>query len=160
MRVESIVVEDSANFRIESMKKLPFDLDESGMLDFKVAIIPRDGITRTTQVHFGDSHSAMNYTIQMEAPLESSVRNSFAQFQSLVYPNPVHDVCTINIDINVYPNVQIELYNTLGASVVGLIQPVGKSLSLDARNLASGTYHLMIKSNGSLVRSEEIVVKH
>jgi hypothetical protein len=156
MRIESLVVDDSANFRVESLKPLPFDLPESGTLDFKVAILPHDGIMRTTQVHFGTT----SYTIQMEAPLSASVKNSNAQMQSSVYPNPVKDFCTINIDISLYPNIEIELFNSIGGNVVSMVQPVGHSLSLDARNLASGSYHLMIKSNGALVRSEEIIVKH
>ena len=61
---------------------------------------------------------------------------------------------------NKYPNVKIELFNAIGGNVIGLVQPVGKSLSLDARNLASGTYHLIIRSNGTLVRNEDIIVKH
>jgi hypothetical protein len=156
MRIESLSVDDSADFRIESLKPLPFELPESGTLDFKVAILPRDGIMRTTQVRFGGS----SYTIQMEAPLSASVRNSNAQMQSSVYPNPVKDFCTINTDISLYPNVEIELFNSLGGAVVGMVQPVGHSLSLDARNLASGSYHLVIRSNGTLVRNEDIVVKH
>ena len=158
MRIESLSVDDSSNFVIESLKPLPFDLSESGTLDFKVRIIPHDGIMRTTQVLSGGSPL---YTVTMAAPITSSVKKSEDQYVNHPsYPNPVKDYCTINTDISLYPNVQIELHNAVGASVVGLIQPVGHSLSLDARNLASGTYHLTISSNGALIRSEDIVVKH
>ena len=160
MKIESLSVDDSADFRVESLKPLPFDLPESGTLDFKVVIIPHDGIMRTAQVRFGDSNGSSTYTIHMEAPLASSVRNANAQMQSSVYPNPVKDFCTINADISLYPNVEIELVNSVGGIVVGMVQPVGHNLSLDARNLASGNYHLIIKSNGALVRNEDIIVSH
>jgi hypothetical protein len=159
MHIEKLSVEDSENFKVESLKPLPFDLSETEALDFKVVLIPHDGITRTTQVRFGDSHSASSYTIKMEAPLTSSVRSSVPQ-QTAVYPNPVKDFCTINTDISLYPNVEIELFNSIGGNVIGLVQPVGHKLSLDARNLTSGNYHLMIKSNGSIVQREDIIVKH
>ena len=160
MRIESLSVDDSADFRIEPMKSLPFDLSENGTLDFKVTVIPHDGIMHTAQIRFGDMHWSSSYTIEMQAPLESSVKPTREELQSSVYPNPVKDYCTINADISQYPNVEIELFNAVGAHVIGLVQPVGKSLSLDARNLASGTYHLMIRSNGVLVRNEDIIVKH
>lgn len=158
MRIESLSVDDSSDFAIESLKPLPFDLGESGRLDFKVSIIPHDGIMRTTQVRAG---STPLYTITMSAPTTSTVKKSEDQYVNHPsYPNPVKDFCTINTDISLYPNVQIEVHNAVGASVVGLVQPVGHSLSLDARNLASGRYHVSITSNGSVVRNEEIIVKH
>ena len=161
MRIQSISVDDTANFSVESLKPLPYDLEELGTLDFKVAIIPRDGITRTTQVRYQDSHGISFYTVTMAAPVTSSVKTSNEQYANHpAYPNPVKDFCTINTDISLYPNVQIELFNAVGASVVGFVQPVGHVLSLDARNLSSGRYHLSISSNGQVIRSEDIFVKH
>ena len=161
MKVESISVDDTANFSLESLKPLPYDLEEMGTLDFKVAIIPRDGITRTTQVRYKDSHGVSAYTVTMAAPVTSAVKTNNEQYANHpAYPNPVKDFCTINTDISLYPNVQIELFNAVGASVVGFVQPVGHILSLDARNLASGRYHLSISSNGQVIRSEDILVKH
>jgi len=160
-RVESISVDDTMNFSVESLKALPFDLDERGTVDFKISIIPRDGITRTTQVRCIDSRGCTYYTVTMEAPITSAVRTQNMQYENHpAYPNPVKDYCTINTDISLYPNVQIELFNEVGARVVGLVQPVGHVLSLDARNLASGRYHLSISSNGQVIRSEDIFVKH
>jgi hypothetical protein len=158
MRIESLSVDDTADFRIESLKPLPFDLSETGTLDFKVVIIPRDGITRTTQVRSGSFTLSI---ITMEAPTQNAVKKSEEQYANLpAYPNPVKDFCTINTDISLYPNVEIEVVNALGSNVVGLIQPVGRSLSLDARNLASGRYHISITSNNQVIRSEDIIVKH
>ncbi|MDP4221271.1 MAG: T9SS type A sorting domain-containing protein [Bacteroidota bacterium] len=156
LRVESLTIDDTANFRIESLKALPCNLGESDKLDFRVTIIPRDGITRTAQVRAGNLSL---YTVTMSAPLESSVKSGEDQVQP-AYPNPVKDFCTINTDISLYPNVQVEVFNSVGASVIGLIQPVGHGLSLDARNLASGRYHILISSDGTVIRSEDIIVKH
>src|SRR5258708_6049781 len=69
MRIESLSVDDSADFRIEPMKPLPFDLSENGTLDFKVTVIPHDGILRTAQVRFGDGRGSSSYTIEMQAPM-------------------------------------------------------------------------------------------
>ena len=159
--VESLSVDDTANFSVESLKPLPYDLDAMGTLDFRVTIIPRDGITRTTQVRYKDSHGISFYTVTMAAPVTSAVKNGDEQhINRPAYPNPVKDFCTINTDISLYPNVQIELFNSGGANVVGFVQPVGHALSLDSRNLASGRYHLSITSNGLVIRSEDIFVKH
>lgn len=157
MRIQSLSVDDTANFRVESLKPLPYDLNETGTLDFKVVIIPRDGIMRTTQVRSGRTSL---YTVTMSAPLQSAVNPGQQQQSNPAYPNPVKDFCTINTDISLYPNVQIELFNSIGASVVGFVQPVGHNLSLDARNLANGRYHLSITSNGSVIRNEDIFIKH
>ncbi len=160
-RVESITVDDTANFTVESLKPLPYEVDESGTLDFKVAIVPRDGITRSTQVHYWDSRGCTSYTVTMDAPVTSAVKTNNEQYENHpAYPNPVKDYCTINTDISLYPNVQIELFNAVGATVIGLVQPVGHVLSLDARNLSSGRYHLIISSNGQVIRNEDILVKH
>jgi len=158
MRIESLTIDDSADFRVESLKPLPFDLSETGTLDFKVTIIPRDGITRTTQVRSGNLSLSI---VTMESPILNAVKKSEEQYANHPsYPNPVKDFCTINTDISLYPNVEIEVFNSVGASVVGLVQPVGHSLSLDARNLTSGRYHISITSNGLMIRSEDIIVKH
>jgi hypothetical protein len=160
-RVESVSVDDTANFSVESLKPLPYEVDESGTLDFKVGIIPHDGITRTTLVRIIDSRGCSSYTVTLDAPVTSAVKTNNEQYENHpAYPNPVKDFCTINTDISLYPNVQIELFNEVGAAVVGLVQPVGRVLSLDARNLPSGRYHLSISSNGHIIRSEDIIVKH
>ncbi len=159
MRIESLRIDDTVNFRLESLKPMPYDLGESGMLDFKIAIIPHDGITRSAQIK--DSHGATLTSITLTAPVASAVRKAEDQYiNHPAYPNPAKDFCTINTDISLYPNVAIELFNSAGVSVVGVVQPVGHSLSLDARNLSSGKYHLTISSNGAMIRSEDICVKH
>lgn len=160
LRISSLTVDDSINFRVEPMKPLPFELPENGTLDFKVTVLRHDGITRTSQVRFGDDKNTSSYTIEIEAPITSSVKSSIQEMQSAVFPNPAKDYCIINVDITQYPNVEIELFNSTGASIIGGVQQVGKNLSLDVRNLASGNYHLLIKSNGNLVRKEEIIVSH
>ncbi|MEP7235922.1 MAG: T9SS type A sorting domain-containing protein [Ignavibacteriota bacterium] len=160
-RVESISVDDTSNFRVESLKALPYDVSELGTVDFKVSIVPHDGITRSTQVRCRDSRGCIAYTVTLSAPVTNAVKVGEEQYKNHpAYPNPVTDFCTINTDISLYPNVQIELFNALGSNVVGLVQPIGHALSLDARNLTSGRYHLSISSNGSVIRSEDIIVKH
>src|SRR5579872_2307671 len=67
MKIESLSVDDSADFHVESLKPMPYELSETGTVDFKVAIIPHDGIMRTAQVLFGGANGSSTYTIQMEA---------------------------------------------------------------------------------------------
>lgn len=160
MMVESLSVDDTVNFKVESLKEMPYDLDETGTLDFKVAVIARDGITRSTQVHCNNSSGSPIYTLTMAAPMAAAARSTEDRTIRPAYPNPVKDYCTINTDISLYPNLQIELSNSVGASVIGVVQPVGHTLSLDARNLSTGRYHLTITSNGTMIRSEDIFVKH
>ena len=160
MMVESLSVDDTVNFKLESLKAMPYDLDEIGTLDFKVTVTANDGITRTTQVRCNDGRCTPLYTITMAAPIASGVKGADDRAARPAYPNPVKDYCTINTDISLYPNVQIELFNSVGASVIGVVQPVGHNLSLDARNLTNGRYHLTITTNGTVIRSEDIIVNH
>lgn len=162
MMVESLSVDDTVNFKVESLKSMPYNLDELGTLDFKVTVTANDGITRSTQVRCNEGRSTTPVsTITMAAPLVNAVVcGGGSGAMKPAYPNPVKDYCTINTDISLYPNVQIELFNSVGVSVVGVVQLVGHNLSLDARNLTNGRYHLKITTNGNVIRSEDIIVNH
>ena len=161
--VSSVWIDDSAHFAVEFLSHLPFTVPPNGTVDLKVSIKPRDGVMRSTEVWYLDTHGTVSsFAVTMTAPLaiSSGVQENQPPHEQPVYPNPVKDFCTMNLDVRLYPNVQVDLYNDVGGRVVGVLAPMGDKLVLDARNLSSGRYHVVISSNGTIVKSEEVVVRH
>ncbi len=69
-----------------------------------------------------------------------------------VYPNPAHDVCNIQLELNKAQSLEIKMYNNIGQQVWA------KSLSgfkqgtetVDVSRLAAGVYMVQIQVNGSM----------
>ncbi len=56
--------------------------------------------------------------------------------------------------------MQVDLYGSNGARVLGIVKPKGDKLVVDTRNLANGKYSIVVSSNGAILRNEEVVVRH
>ncbi|MCB0651262.1 MAG: T9SS type A sorting domain-containing protein [Saprospiraceae bacterium] len=74
--------------------------------------------------------------------------------QFKVYPNPTNNAVTIDFDHSAVSIDFIEVRNNLGEQVKKIIEvPVGKKLSIDLGNLASGTWLLIFHtSEGSFIK--------
>ncbi|HYM20005.1 MAG TPA: hypothetical protein VEW28_03265 [Candidatus Kapabacteria bacterium] len=162
LTLNSVWVADPDYFSVEPLASLPISISPSGTIDFRVSIKPRDGVTRSTEVWYRDTHgTTSSFAVTMTAPFEQNgVQQNQPSREQPVYPNPVKDFCTMNLDVRLYPNVQVDLFNEVGGRVVGVIAPTGDKLVLDARNLASGRYNIVVSSDGNIVKNEEVVVRH
>jgi hypothetical protein len=60
-----------------------------------------------------------------------------------IYPNPVVDVVTIDLD-KTYKYISIKLFNTLGKELMSLNETSKNKISIDIENLKSGAYFLMV----------------
>lgn len=160
--VTSIWVSDSSNFVIKPLTSYPISVSEAGTIDASVSIKQHDGATRTTEVWYRDAQgNEESYMITMTAPQSLSEHSQIQPERGdPVYPNPAKDVCTVDVDIRLYPNVQVDLYNGSGARAIGIVKPSADKLIVDTRNLADGKYNIVVTSNGAIVKSEEVVVRH
>ncbi len=159
LSLRSMWVADTADFYVEPLAQLPYQIPTNGTVDFKVRIIPRDGIMRSTEVFYKTDLGVSSYTISMTPPMTSAVSES-TPHEKPAYPNPTKEFTTLDVDIRLYPNVQVDVVNDIGVRVFGVAQPVGDKLVLDVRKLANGPYHVIVYSNGAIVRKEEVVVRH
>ena len=66
----------------------------------------------------------------------------------MLYPNPVHDMLTIESD---EPVLQYELYNMTGALVARVKECFGQHLELDVKTLPAGSYLLRLTTDTSVV---------
>jgi hypothetical protein len=161
--LNSIWVADSNDFSVETLSALPYTVADDGMIDFAVKVIPRDGITRTTEVFYQTDLGVSSYTISMAAPLETaavSQQPGTPPHEKHAYPNPANDQCTIDINVKLYPNAEVDLVNEAGTRVIGIAQPRGDKLVLDTHTLANGRYIILVSSGGLVVHKEEVVVRH
>jgi hypothetical protein len=163
VNLNSIWVADSNDFAVETLSSLPYTVADDGMIDFAVKVLPRDGITRTTEVFYQTDLGVSSYTISMAAPLETaavSQQPGTPPHEKHAYPNPAGDQCTTDIDVKLNPKAEVDLVNEAGARVIGIAQPRGDKLVLDTHTLANGRYIILVSSGGLVVHKEEVVVRH
>lgn len=161
MSLRSMWVADSANFTVEPLSQLPSQIPGNGTVDFRVRILPKDGIMRTTEVFYRTENGISSYTISLTPPvIAGTLIEAQPPHDKPAYPNPAKEFTTLDVDIRLYPNVQVDVINDIGVRVIGITPPVAGKLVLDTRKLANGTYHVAVYSNGTIVRKEEVVVRH
>lgn len=160
--VTAVWVSDTTNFSVHPLIGYPISVTEAGTLDVNVTIKPHDGVTRSTEIFFKDAKGNIHsYAVTMTAPqMLSSDEDAQPGHGQPVYPNPANDFCTVDVDINLYPNVQVDLLTSNGARALGLVKPKGDKLVVDTRNLSDGKYNIVVSSNGVIVKNEEVVVRH
>lgn len=162
LSINAVWVDDSVNFSVEPLAAYPLEVSESGTVDVRVTIKSHDGMPHSTAVHYRDvmGRSAA-YTITLIAPQVLSTNGTSQPMQGMpAYPNPAKDYCTVDVDIRLFPNVQVDLFTSSGGRVLGLVKPTADKLIVDTRNLADGKYNVVVSSNGAVIKSEEVVVRH
>jgi hypothetical protein len=87
----------------------------------------------------------------------ASVKENKATANFSVYPNPVDDVLTISIQSTSTDNA-IRIVDVLGNLIVD--EKMSSTKKLDVSNFKNGVYILTVYSNGSLVQTKRIVVRH
>ncbi len=90
-------------------------------------------------------------------PLTGINENILAQ-QVQVYPNPVNDQFTLNIDTDAYGLEEMSIYNASGILVNRAAVVSGsREMKVDISNLNSGIYYLTVKlDNGSMISKSVI----
>lgn len=88
--------------------------------------------------------------------------NKPGQNQSfLIFPNPIKDRATLELDVTQNSQVEIELINMLGRSVYqssSIVNYTGKhSIELKFENIEKGVYLLNIRDNNDLFYNQKVV---
>ena len=76
-----------------------------------------------------------------------------------IYPNPVETYAHIKIVHNVSNvNYNLEVLDITGKNIITIDQ-ISKSYVFDCTNISKGTYLFVIKSNGTILKTEKIIIK-
>ena len=79
-----------------------------------------------------------------------------------VYPNPVYDIFTLEFDLENNGRLDISIVNINGKRVKTLFNEITKkgrnSLSFAKNALSAGTYFVVIKDAGRIIKNEKLVV--
>jgi photosystem II stability/assembly factor-like uncharacterized protein len=89
------------------------------------------------------------------------IRNPNAAWESLnIYPNPGKNI--MYIDLNIFhvtgQNMQVEMYDVLGNAIVINIFHAENIISFDVRNIPSGMYYLLVKTNERVLGVKKIII--
>ena len=100
-----------------------------------------------------------SYEYSQEVFVDYPVPAEFALVQN--FPNPFNPVTTITYSLPLKTQVELVIYNTLGESVMQLVneeKEAGKySVKFDATNLPSGIYFYKLQA-GSFVETKKMVL--
>jgi hypothetical protein len=101
---------------------------------------------------------AYEYTSSDGVALKQEVASAFQLYQN--YPNPFNPITIIAYQLLSASYVTLKIFNVLGKEVVTLVdgvqQPGNKSVSFDAKTLASGVYFYRLQS-GSFTQTKKLV---
>lgn len=78
------------------------------------------------------------------------------------YPNPFNPSTNISFELPMPANVNLEVFNSIGAKVAILAngqKPAGSyTLRFDAYGLASGMYFYRLKANGNIISTQKMLL--
>ncbi len=100
--------------------------------------------------------------IQNAGPISVS-ETELAKVRMTAYPNPVDQQLNVNFDIPVSGNVSLTLVDVLGRraqqSKLGNINAGLYSEEIAVNMLSSGTYMLLLRLDGQLIKTQNIIIK-
>ena len=103
-----------------------------------------------------DNSLAVNWIASTQS---LSIENILGELQQLfVYPNPVKDFITIQLNSIKNESLKFIVYNLLGQSV-GDFELTSNNLQLDLSHLSNGVYYYSIKNKGELILRNKFVKK-
>ena len=108
-----------------------------------------------TYVSPGSNVTTMGFHQPEVIELETMIREHSGDMEILVYPNPVKDVLTFEME-GFSITSQLEIYNTLGQKVYSnLIEQ--KSFVLDLREFPNGIYTFQISENSRALKHFKVI---
>jgi len=79
------------------------------------------------------------------------------------FPNPVRDLLNVQFDIPATGEVTLEVMDVLGRTVLnsnfGDLNEGAHQQELSVNNIADGTYVLVLRLDGQLIKTQNIVVR-
>ena len=99
------------------------------------------------------------YHSQIRAP-SSIVQNEKVDFS--IYPNPIKENATVNINLSESSNVRLDIVNVLGEISLSKFQKMNAGnnfINIDVSKLTSGVYFAHLSANGKTVTTKITVTK-
>ncbi|MFN3940528.1 MAG: T9SS type A sorting domain-containing protein, partial [Chitinophagales bacterium] len=95
------------------------------------------------------------------ANLASGIHELYANdFITAIYPNPAHDLFTIQLNTPLYSAAEIKIYNALGTQVKSVTGSSSNNLlSVDVQHLPAGIYTVAVYANGIYANSPLVIQK-
>ncbi len=88
----------------------------------------------------GDAIRIYNYVrLVRNAEATTGLNEIDSKDNLTIYPNPVSDICTISLS-NEYPEVRVEVYNSMGSKVIDQTENNTNRISLNIANLPKGVF--------------------
>jgi hypothetical protein len=99
---------------------------------------------------------------ELSPSLVAGIQDSTSKMNSNFYPNPVYDQFTVEFEMFMPTQIQIELFNVNGELVKQLFNGeshAGRNLfSFNKSNLITGTYFIKINSSNKTLHNEKIII--
>ncbi len=159
MTIYKIWVVDSTNFTVESLKPLPYDITATGTVDFRVCLLPRDGVKRTTQVRYQNTHGTSSYSVTITPPT-SSVKRAPDQAPLSAYPNPASNRVEIALGAFETNNLSVDLIDSRGNIINPSFEVGSFKIVLNTATIASGAYTIVVKNSTHIFGVSQIAVVH
>ncbi|MEO5930476.1 MAG: T9SS type A sorting domain-containing protein [Candidatus Kapaibacterium sp.] len=167
MDITKIWVVDSVNFRVRTIKALPFHIGATESFDIEVCILARDGKPHTSQVRYQNTHGTSSYNVTMTGPAVASVSDGMmgegaSQGVSAIAPNPATDYAHIQILRPAGQKLSVRLYNILGDDITATtsIEAGESDVKIDVKSLANGRYFVAVVTGNSPVTTQSLMVSH
>lgn len=104
----------------------------------------------------------MAFDINKLTPVNSVDESEPVLTKALITPNPATDIATVHIVPVTDGRVTVSLVSTLGETIMTSQSPAGTGnweLMIAARDLPTGTYHVVVEQNGARTVSPLVVVR-
>jgi len=108
------------------------------------------------------SYLYKNHIAEVSDNSNTSLEESTETATSVVYPNPVHQICNVSFNNQVAGMVSITIFNQQGQYIFNLFKDylkAGKAnLSLNLNALSNGVYYIKVERENQVIYNEKIIV--
>jgi hypothetical protein len=157
-----IVLDDSSNFHVRCLDKLPLLLSAGDSLSFEGILLASDGLPHSTMIHFHTSAGTASLAINMLAEYnECKLADKDVRIVELghPHPNPANGVIYIPVAGN-EPGARLEFYS-LSVGVLLTVPLLGQDeYAIATNDLPRGTYFVSLIAGKELRGVEMVVVEH
>ncbi|MDP4221197.1 MAG: T9SS type A sorting domain-containing protein [Bacteroidota bacterium] len=151
--------QDSMNFSVSSTRPMPFNCMMGDTVWAEVCLKAHDGRLHQTTVYYGTSQGTLSFDVAMQAAGTSGVQTvSDPAITMTLYPNPTSDKLIVNLSASPLTPMKIEIADLRGTVLSSQTVLETRELSLDISTLASGTYHVVLLSNGGTMLDAQTFV--
>lgn len=155
---------DTDNGKIKLVMASVHELSGSGVLGnllFKARELTSEKFVKIENMKLNESISKAGGSAQILTSIDDfkDKPTNYSLYQN--YPNPFNPVTTISFDLPVNGEVEVSVFNLVGAKVGTVVQqnlPVGRhEFSFDASGLSSGVYFYQMRA-GNFIQTRKLTV--